>query len=150
MRPTAEDRPASTPALQSRKKTDGQPPAMHVHAAPRVMDDGSDMDMSATASQVRNPPAVTHARRQAQAIALNKSTASRRTSHRVVPDDEGEENEEDITDQEDENEDDIYGGVDSAASNALENEVGELSHWPVFQIVYVSRCSEFLLLGGSF
>jgi hypothetical protein len=113
---------------------------MRVHAAPVVMDDGSDVDMPATASQDRNPPVVTHARRQTQA--LNKSASYRRqsvrTSRRVVPDDEEEVVEEAITDQEDEDEDDIYGGVDSAAAgDALGNEVRQLSHWHVFQ-VYVS------------
>src|ERR1700733_9167560 len=119
----AEDHPESTPAPPGRKKTGGPPP-MRVHAAPVVMDDGSDIDMPATASQDRNPPVVTHTHRQTQA--LNKSTSYRRsvrTSHRVVPDDEEEEDEEDI-----------YGGVDG---DVLGNEVRQLSHWHIFQ-VYVS------------
>lgn len=99
------------------------------------MDDESDVDMPATASQVRNPPAVTHAHRQAQAP--NKSISAHRsvyTSRRVVPDDEEEAVEEGITDQE-EDEEDIYGGIDGAAGDALENEVGWLSHWcDLFQI----------------
>ena len=92
------------------------------------MDNGSDVDMPATASQDHNPPVITHTRRQAQA--LNKSMSSRQsvhTSHRTVPDDEEEVVEEDITDQEDEDEDDIYGGIDSAAAgDALGNKVRQL------------------------
>jgi hypothetical protein len=93
------------------------------------MDDESDVDrdVPATASQDRNP------RRQAQVP--NKSTSARQsvqTSRRAVPDDEEDVIEEDITDQEDE--DNIYEGVDSAT---LENDVGQVSRWVVFQI-YVS------------
>ena len=98
------------------------------------MNDGSDADVPATASQHRNPPSVTHARRQPQVP--NKSTSARRsvhTSQRAVPDDE-EEVVEDITDQEDEDEDDIYGGFDGAVGDALGNEVGELFHWHVFHV----------------
>ncbi len=125
----AEDHPVSTPAPPSHKKTgaSGRPPATQVHAAPVAMNDESDVDVPATASQDCNP------HRQAQA--LNKSTSARRsvqTSHRAVPDDEEEVIEENITDQEDE--DNIYEGVDGAT---LGNDVGQLSHWHVFQI-YVS------------
>jgi hypothetical protein len=132
VRSAAEERRASTPVPPSRKKTGGpgrpRPPATRVYAAPVAMDDGSEVDLPATPSQDRNPPAVTHARRQAQAP--NKSTSARRsvhTSHRIVPDDEEEVIEEDITDQEDEDEDDIYGGVDGAAvGDALGKEVRQL------------------------
>jgi len=100
----------------------GRPPITRVHAAPAVMDDGSDMDMPATASQDHNPQAVTHTCRQSQAP--NKSTSAHQhvqTSHCAVPDDEEEVIDEDIlSDQEGKDEDDIY-GIDSAA---LGKEVG--------------------------
>jgi hypothetical protein len=144
VRSAAEDRRASTPALPGRKKTGGRPPATHVHAAPASMDDGSDVEVPgpATASQDRNPPAVTRVHKQSQVS--SKPTPARRsvpTSHRVVPDDSDEEDaiEEDTTEpgQEDEDEDDIYGGIDGAVGDALENEVRQLSHWHVFQL-YIS------------
>lgn len=127
MRSAAGNPPASTPALPGRKKAGGRPPITRVHAAPVAMDDGSDVDVPATASQDGNPSEVTHIRRQAQAP--NKSATARKsvyTSHRTVPDDEEEPEEavEDITDQENEDEDDIYGGIDSAVGDALRNEVG--------------------------
>jgi hypothetical protein len=98
------------------------------------MDDGSEADVPATASQDRNPPSVTHTRRQAQS--LNKSTPVHRsahTSYRAVPDDK-EEVVEDLTDREDKDEDDIYGGFNGAVGDALGNEVGKLFYWHVFQI----------------
>jgi hypothetical protein len=106
------------------------------------MDDESDADVpaSATASQDGNPPAVTHSHRQAQPAQVpNKSSSARRnvrTSRRIVPDDEEEDVIEDGTDQEDELEDeeDIYGGLDGAADDALGNEVGQLFHWHVFPV----------------
>ena len=132
MHPAAEDDPASTSAPPGRKKSGGRPPIARVHAAPVAMDDGTEsgVDEPAIASQDRNrPPAVTHARRQAQTS--NKSTVARQsvhTSHHAVTDDSDEEEviEEEITDQEDE--DDIYGGIDGAVGDALGNEVGQLSH----------------------
>jgi hypothetical protein len=101
------------------------------------MDDESDADVPApaTASQDGNPPAITHSHRQAQVP--NKSSTARRnvrTSRRIVPDDEEEEVTEDGTDQEDEDEEDIYGGLDGAADDALGNEVGQLFHWHVFPV----------------
>ena len=108
------------------------------------MDDGSDVDAAAATSQVRNPlAAVTHAQRQAQAS--NKLTSAHRSAHmsrRVVPDDEEDTDEEAKTDKEDEDEDEdkddnIYGGIDGDAGDALRKEVQPLSHWHVFQ-VYIS------------
>ena len=137
VRSTAEDRPASTSAPPGCKKTGGRPPVTHVHAAPIIMDDGSDVDVPATANQDRNLPAVTHTCRQAQV--LKKSTTARQgvhASHRAVVDDEEEVIEQDIiTDQEDEDEDNIY---DGATGDALGNEVGQLSRWHVVQVLYMS------------
>lgn len=102
---------------------------MPVHAAPIAMDDGSDADMPATASQDRNPPVVTCARRQVQVPKKSTSARQKVQSHRTVPDDEEEVTEEDITDQEDKesDEEDIYGGFDGAVGDALGKEVGCLS-----------------------
>jgi hypothetical protein len=128
-RPAAKDRPASTPAPSSRKKTGGssRQPATRVHAAPINMDDGSDVDGPATASQDCSPPMVNHTRRQSQVPKTSVSSYRRVHAGRRVPDDEEEEViEEDKTDQENEDEDDIYGGVDGAVGNALGNEVGRL------------------------
>ncbi|KAI0000682.1 hypothetical protein BJV74DRAFT_794362 [Russula compacta] len=84
------------------------------------MDDGSEVDVPATASQDSSLPAVTHAHRQPQVLTWNKSTSACQsicTSTCTVPDDEEEATEEDLSDQEDESEDkdDLYPGIDSAA-----------------------------------
>ena len=87
------------------------------------MDDGSEVDMPATASQECNLPVVTHASAHTgQAQVPNKSTLSHRsvcTSNCTVPDDEEEGMEEDLTDQEDEGEDD--NDIDEVAAEEVEN-----------------------------
>lgn len=150
MRAGAEDHPASTPSSSGHKKTTGRPPATRVHAAP-TMNDDSDVDAPTAVSKDCNPPAVTHTRRQVQA--LNKSTSARRSiraSQRIVPDDEEEEIEEDRTDQEDEDEDEdaIYGGLEGSAGDALGSEVGQLSIQRVFR--YMLADNQISLLARSF
>jgi hypothetical protein len=129
-RPAAEAHPASTrapPAPPSHKKTGGSSRhATRIHAAPVDMDDGSDADSPAAASQDHSPSAVTHTRKQVQAPKMSMSSYRCVHAGREVPDDEEEVMEEDKTDQEDKDEDDIYGGVSSAVGDALGNEVGWL------------------------
>lgn len=150
VRSAAKDRPAPAPAPSGRKKTGGRP-----NAPPITMDDDSDADAPAVASQDRGPSPVTHPRRQPKA-APNESASARqsvRTSYRqVAPDDsdDEEENGVDRTDSQDEAEDDdedIYGGIDGAtAGEDLENEVGCFLYLYIHQLTIEIITSSLLIL----